>query len=107
MYVQIASQSIVAQADVSAGVRRGWSSDMMDARCSHKAQARLALRAAAREVSDYARGLVSADDRGSGPGELVERAVQLVVTLVACWSALWSTGVRRAGAAPPTYPRRE
>ena len=50
----------------------------MDDRYSHQARARLALSAAAKELSDYARGLVSADDRGSGPGEVVERAVQLV-----------------------------
>jgi len=34
--------------------------------------------AAAKELSDYARGLVPADDRGSGAGEIVERAAQLV-----------------------------
>lgn len=50
----------------------------MGAQYSHAAQARLALSAAARGVSDEARGLVSADDRGSGAGEIVERAVQLV-----------------------------
>jgi hypothetical protein len=50
----------------------------MRARYSHRAQARLALSVAAKGVSDEARGLVSADDRGSGAGEIVERAVQLV-----------------------------
>src|SRR5918995_4219233 len=50
----------------------------MGARYSHAAQARLALSTAARRASDQARGLVSADDRGSGAGEIVERAVQLV-----------------------------
>jgi hypothetical protein len=50
----------------------------VDDRYSHEARARLALSAAAKELSDYARGLVSADDRGTGPGEVVERAVQLV-----------------------------
>jgi hypothetical protein len=50
----------------------------MGARYSHVAQARLALSVAAKAVSDEARGLVSADDRGSGAGEIVERAVQLV-----------------------------
>ncbi|HEU4346695.1 MAG TPA: hypothetical protein VFR35_02790 [Actinoplanes sp.] len=50
----------------------------MGARYSHAVQARLALSAAAKGVSDEARGLVSADDRGSGAGEIVERAVQLV-----------------------------
>ena len=50
----------------------------MEVRYSHKAQARLVLSTAAKELSDYARGLVSADDRHSGPGEIVERAVQLV-----------------------------
>jgi hypothetical protein len=49
----------------------------MGARYSHVAQARLALSVAAKEVSDEARGLVAADDRGSGAGEIVERAVQL------------------------------
>ena len=50
----------------------------MGAQYSHAAQARLALSAAAKGVSDEARGLVSTDDRGSGAGEIVERAVQLV-----------------------------
>jgi|SRR5215207_6318849 len=50
----------------------------MGARYSRKSQARIALSVAAREVSDEARGLVSADDRSSGVGEIVERAVQLV-----------------------------
>jgi hypothetical protein len=50
----------------------------MGARYSHAAQARLALSTAARGASDQARGLVSADDRDSGAGEIVERAVQLV-----------------------------
>jgi hypothetical protein len=48
------------------------------ARYSRKVQARIALSVAARLVSDHARGLVLADDRGSGAGEIVERAVQLV-----------------------------
>jgi hypothetical protein len=47
------------------------------ARYSRKAQARVALSVAARQLSDDARGLVLADDRGSGPGEIVERAAQL------------------------------
>src|SRR6266704_6038762 len=50
----------------------------MGGRYSRKSQARIALSVAAREVSDEARGLVPADDRGSGVGEIVERAVQLV-----------------------------
>src|ERR671913_1712584 len=50
----------------------------MGARYSHAAQARLALSTAARGASDQARGLVSADDRDSGAGEIVEWAVQLV-----------------------------
>jgi hypothetical protein len=50
----------------------------MGVRYSHTARARLALSAAANGVSDEARGLVPADDRGSGAGEIVERAVQLV-----------------------------
>jgi hypothetical protein len=50
----------------------------MGAPYSRKAQARVALSVAARQVSDYARSLVLADDRGSGPGETVERAAQLV-----------------------------
>jgi hypothetical protein len=50
----------------------------MGARYSHAAQARLALSTAARGASDQARGLVSADDRDSGAGEIVERAAQLV-----------------------------
>ena len=50
----------------------------MGARYSHLTWARLALSAAAKGVSDQARGLVSADDRGSGAGEIIERAVQLV-----------------------------
>ncbi len=50
----------------------------MAARYSRKSQARIALSVAAREVSDEARGLVPADDRGSGVGEIVERVVQLV-----------------------------
>ncbi len=50
----------------------------MNGQYSHKAQARLALSAAAQRASDYARGLVPSDDRGSGAGEIVERAVQLV-----------------------------
>jgi hypothetical protein len=52
--------------------------DVMGPLYSHMTQARLALSAAAKGVSDQARGLVSADDRGSGAGEIVERAVQLV-----------------------------
>ena len=50
----------------------------MGARYSHAARARLALSVAAKGVSDEARGLVSADDRGTGAGEIVEWAVQLV-----------------------------
>jgi hypothetical protein len=50
----------------------------MGVRYGRVAQARVALSVAAREVSDYARGLVPADDRGSGAGEIVERAAQLV-----------------------------
>jgi hypothetical protein len=50
----------------------------MDAGYGREAQARVALSVAAREVSDFARGLVPADDRGSGAGEIVERAAQLV-----------------------------
>jgi len=50
----------------------------MSPRYGREAQARVALSAAAMQVSDYARGLVPADDRGSGAGEIVERAVQLL-----------------------------
>jgi len=50
----------------------------MAARYSHATRARLALSVAAKGVSDEARGLVSADDRGTGAGEIVEWAVQLV-----------------------------
>jgi hypothetical protein len=50
----------------------------MDARYGREARARVALSVAAREVSDFARSLVPADDRGSGPGEIVELAAQLV-----------------------------
>jgi hypothetical protein len=50
----------------------------MDTQYGREAQARVALSVAAREVSDYARGLVPADDRGSGAGEVLERAAQLV-----------------------------
>src|SRR6266566_6414634 len=50
----------------------------MSPQYSHKAQARVALSVAARQVSDAARSLVPTDDRESGVGELVERAAQLV-----------------------------
>lgn len=50
----------------------------MIASYSHGAQARIALSASARQVSDGSRRLVSADDRNSGAGEIVEQAGQLV-----------------------------
>jgi acyl transferase domain-containing protein len=50
----------------------------MSGQYSRRTQARVALSVAAREVSDHARSLVPADDRGSGAGEIVERAAQLL-----------------------------